>query len=45
MKRLSNVTKRDLFDLFRTGFDVPDLWAVQRVAYGYYGRWKKLNSL
>ncbi|MDQ0878285.1 hypothetical protein QFZ77_006944 [Paenibacillus sp. V4I3] len=38
MNSISEITKRDIFDLFEYGMDIPDLWEMQKVQYNYFGR-------
>lgn len=38
MNSISEITKRDIFDLFKYGMDIPDLWEMQKVQYNYFGR-------
>lgn len=43
--KISNITKRDIFDIFKDGIDVPDLWDTKRVTYYYYGRLEEIDFL
>jgi hypothetical protein len=45
MNKISNVTKRDVLDLFKNGIDIPDLWDTQRVSYNYYGRIEEIEFI
>jgi hypothetical protein len=45
MNRISEITKRDILDLFKNGIDIPDLWETQRVTYNYFGRLEETEFL
>lgn len=45
MKRISEVTKRDIFDLFYFGMDIQGLWEGKRLNYNYYGRLEEIEFL
>lgn len=45
MKRISEITKRDILDLFENGIDIPDYWETQRVTYNFYGRQEEIEFL
>ncbi|HHY23843.1 MAG TPA: hypothetical protein GX527_06335 [Clostridiaceae bacterium] len=45
MNRISEITKRDIFDLFESGLDIPVLWETERVHYTYYGRLEEIEFL
>lgn len=45
VNRISEITKRDIFDLFKNGIDIPDLWETQRVTYNYFGRLEEIEFL
>ena len=38
MNRLTEITKRDIYELFRDGCTVEDLFHTENVQYPYYGR-------
>lgn len=38
MGRISEVTKRDIFNAFKKGINVYVLWDTQTVAYPYFSR-------
>lgn len=38
MNRLTEITKRDIYELFRDGCSVEDLFITENVHYPYYGR-------
>jgi hypothetical protein len=45
VNRISEITKRDISDLFKNGIDIPDLWETQRVTYNYFGRLEEIEFL
>lgn len=45
MNRISEITKRDIFDLFESGLDIPDFWETERVHYSYFGRLDEIDFL
>lgn len=45
MNSISEITKRDIFDLFKHGMDMPDLWEMRRVQYNYFGRLEEREFL
>lgn len=45
MNRITEVTKRDILDLFRNGIEMYDFWEPKRVMYNYYGRLEELVFL
>ncbi|GKU76619.1 hypothetical protein L3i20_v210160 [Paenibacillus sp. L3-i20] len=45
MNIISEITKRDIFDLFKHGMDIPELWEMQRVHYNYFGRVEEIDFL
>ncbi|WP_211367466.1 hypothetical protein [Sporomusa termitida] len=45
MNRISEITKRDILDLFKNGIDIPDLWDTKRVTYNYFGRLEEIEFL
>lgn len=45
MNRISEITKRDILDLFMNGIDIPDLWDTKRVTYNYFGRLEEIEFL
>jgi len=45
VNRISEITKRDILDLFKNGIDIPDLWETQRVTYNYTGRMEEIEFL
>lgn len=45
MNSISEITKRDIFELFKYGMDIPDLWEIRRVQYNYFGRLEEIEFL
>jgi len=45
VNRISEITKRDILDLFKNGIDIPDFWDTQRVTYNYFGRLEEIEFL
>lgn len=45
MNRISEITKRDIHDLFKDGIDIPDFWETKRVTYNYFGRLEEIEFL
>lgn len=45
MNSISEITKRDIFTLFKYGMDIPDLWEMRRVQYNYFGRSEEIEFL
>lgn len=45
VNRISEITKRDILDVFKNGIDIPDLWETQRVTYKYFGRLEEIEFL
>lgn len=45
MNRISEITKRDILDLFKNGIDIPDFWETKRVTYNYFGRLEEIEFL
>lgn len=43
--KISKITKRDIFDIFKDGIDIPDLWDTKKVNYYYYGRLEETDFL
>ena len=41
LNRLTEITKRDIYELFRDGCTVEDLFHTENVQYPYYGRYDK----
>ncbi len=45
MKRLTEITKRDIYELFRDGCTVEDFPFIENVEYPYYGRLEVIDFL
>ncbi|MEQ5772287.1 hypothetical protein QQY70_01840 [Streptococcus suis] len=45
MNYITNVTKRDIIDLFNEGIDENPFWGEERTFYRYYGRLEELDFL
>lgn len=45
MNRISEITKRDIQDIFINGIDIPVFWDTETVTYNYYGRIEELEFL
>lgn len=45
MNRISEITKRDILDIFRKGIDIPNIWETQRITYNYFGRLEEIEFL
>lgn len=45
MQRISEITKRDIYDLFRDGLEIVDFWETELVRYDYFGRMEELEFL
>lgn len=45
MNRISEITKRDILDLFKFGLDISVFWETERVRYNYFGRLEEIEFL
>jgi hypothetical protein len=45
MNSISEISKRDIFDLFKYGMEIPVLWEMQKVQYNYIGRLDEIEFL
>ena len=45
MKRLTEITKRDIYELFRDGCTVEDMFLTENIEYPYYGRLEEIDFL
>lgn len=45
MQKITEVTKRDIFKLFRYGIDVVDFFEARTITYNYYGSLSELDFL
>lgn len=42
MNRISEITKRDIFDLFHNGIDIDKFFETKKVTYPYFGRLEEI---
>lgn len=45
MNRITEITKRDVYELFRDGYIEEDFFVTERVEYPYYGRLEEIEFL
>ncbi|MCU9612719.1 hypothetical protein OEV98_03955 [Caldibacillus lycopersici] len=45
MKRISEITKRDILDLFQNGIEIDEWFETKKVTYPYFGRMNELDFL
>lgn len=45
MNRITKITKRDIIDLFRNGFEVYELFETKAIRYFYWGRFEEIEFL
>lgn len=45
MNCISEITKRDIMDLFKFGLDIPVFWETEKVQYNYFGRLEEIEFL
>lgn len=45
MNRISEITKRDILDIFRDGIDIEEFWETKKVNYNYFGRLSEIEFL
>lgn len=45
MERISEITKRDIFDAFKNEINMDVLWDTQTVSYPYFGRLEECDFL
>ncbi|MBU5466240.1 hypothetical protein KQI49_05265 [Virgibacillus sp. MSJ-26] len=45
MNRITEITKRDILDIFRNGIDIWDLFETRNVTYLYFGRMDEIDFL
>ena len=38
MNRITEITKRDILDLFQNGLEIDEFFRTRTVTYNYYGR-------
>ena len=45
MNRITEITKRDILDLFKNGLEIDDFFETRTVPYPYFGRFEELDFL
>lgn len=45
MNRITEITKRDILDLFRNGLEIDEFFGTKTICYYYFGRMKELDFL
>ncbi|QOX63907.1 hypothetical protein FRZ06_11475 [Anoxybacterium hadale] len=45
MNRISEITKRDIFDLFRNGIEIDNFFVTEKVSYLYFGGLEEIEFL
>jgi hypothetical protein len=45
MNRITEITKRDILELFRDGLEINDFFETKRVRYHYFGRLEEIDFL
>lgn len=45
VRRISEITKRDILNLFQNGIDIVEVFEVKRVAYQYFGQMDEISFL
>jgi len=45
MNRITEITKRDILDLFQNGMDIDDFFETKRITYHYFGRLEEIDFL
>lgn len=45
MNRITEITKRDILDLFQNGLEIDEFFQTRTVTYNYYGRLEELDFL
>lgn len=45
MKRITEITKHDILDLFQNGFDIVEPFETNRIMYHYFGRLNEIEFL
>jgi len=43
--KISKITKRDIFDIFKDEINIPGLWDIKKFNYYYYGRLEEIDFL
>ena len=45
MNRITEITKRDILDLFQNGLEIDEFFQTRTVTYNYYGRLEEIDFL
>lgn len=45
VNRISEITKRDIHELFENGVEIPDIWETKKITYNYFGRLEEIEFL
>ena len=45
MNRITEITKRDILDLFQNGLEIDEFFQTRTVTYNYYGRLEEIIFL
>ena len=45
MNRITEITKRDILDLFRNGLEIEEFFETKTVIYYYFGRFEEIDFL
>ena len=45
MNRITEITKRDILDLFQNGLEIDEFFQTRTVTYNYYGRLEEIGFL
>ena len=45
MNRITEITKRDILDLFQNGLEIDEFFRTRTVTYNYYGRLEEIDFL
>lgn len=45
MNRITEITRRDIFDLFQSGIDIEEFFETKRITYHYFGRLEEIDFL
>ena len=43
MNRITEITKRDILDLFQNGLEIDEFFQTRTVTYNYYGRLEEID--
>lgn len=45
MNRITEITRRDILDLFQSGIDIEDFFETKKITYHYFGRLEEIDFL